>query len=70
MLYAPSDLLGFAVVGGLGAGQINPVQWAATAFAKEAAKRTITLPSTRTVCDWLDYERSKRTPLGYARLVG
>ena len=51
-------------------GQVNPVQWAATAFAKEAAKRTITLPSTGTVCNWLDYERSKRTPLGYARLAG
>jgi hypothetical protein len=51
-------------------GQVNSVQWATTAFAQEAAKRAITLPSTGTVCDWLDYERSKRTPLGYARLAG
>jgi hypothetical protein len=51
-------------------GQVNPVQWATTAFAQEAAQRAITLPSTRTVCDWLDYKRSKRTTLGYARLVG
>jgi len=70
-MYAPVFTLPSGAGNGIyRSGQVDSVQWATTAFAQEAAQRAITLPSTGTVCDWLDYERSKRTPLGYARLAG
>jgi hypothetical protein len=69
-MYAPFDFFGFAVVGGFGAGQVNPVQWATTAFTKEAAKRTITLPSTGTIRYWFNDTRPGRPTQGYAGMAG
>jgi len=51
-------------------GQVNPVQWATTAFTKEAAKRTITLRGTGVVRYWFNDTRPGRPTQGYAGMAG
>ena len=42
----------------------------AAAIAQKATKRTITLPTTRTLCNWFNDTRSGRSTQSYAGMAG
>lgn len=69
-MYAPPNLFCAAAVGSLGRGQTHPIQWPASVTKTIAQSKADKLRGARVVCNWLDYARSSRTPLGYARLAG
>lgn len=69
-MYALVSIFGVATVGGLGAGQVNPVYGAATATTKEATKGNARLRGAGALRYRVDGARPGGAPQSHAGLAG